>query len=524
MQITGDILIGSRFVSPGDRPLQALNPATGEAMEPAFGFAGEDEIEQACALAWTAFHAYRATDRETRAGFLETMAENIMAIGDQLIERATAETALPRVRIESERARTVGQLMLFADVVRSGDALELRIDHALPERKPMPRPDLRVRTIPLGPVAVFGASNFPLAFSVAGGDTASALAAGCPVIVKGHPAHPGTGEIVARAVQKAVADCGLPEGVFSYLLGAVETGSTLVADPRIKAVGFTGSRGGGLAVVGIAAARPEPIPVYAEMSSTNPVYLLPAALALRAEQMGRDFVGSLTLGAGQFCTNPGLLFGLAGPDFDTFLASAGAALKQWEPPAMLTPGICKAFEAGVEALSQHNKVETVARGRVGNGVNQATAALFATDAESFLADEALGREVFGSSSLAIRCDSAETIYRLSEALEGQLTATIHVEPRDADMARRLVPVLERKAGRIIVNGWPTGVEVSHAMVHGGPFPATSDSRTTSVGSLAIRRFLRPICYQNVPSDLLPAELRDDGDPSVPRLVDGKREL
>ncbi len=524
MQITGDILIGSGFVSPGDRPLRALNPATGEAMEPAFGFAGEAEIEKACALAWTAFHAYRDSNREERARFLETVADNIMAIGDALIERATAETGLPRARIEGERARTVGQLKLFAEVVRSGEALELRIDHALPDRKPMPRPDLRVRTIPLGPVAVFGASNFPLAFSVAGGDTASALAAGCPVIVKGHPAHPGTGELVARAVQAAVASCGLPEGVFSYLLGAVETGSALVADTRIKAVGFTGSRGGGMALVGIAAARPDPIPVYAEMSSTNPVYLLPAALQARADALGRDFIGSLTMGAGQFCTSPGLVFALAGPDFDTFLNAAAAALKEWEPPAMLTPGICEAYEAGVEALSQHNKVETVARGRVGNGVNQGTGALFATDAESFLADETLGHEIFGSSSLAVRCDNVETMLGLSEALEGQLTATVHMESADAEVARRLVPVLERKVGRILVNGWPTGVEVSHAMIHGGPFPATSDSRTTSVGSLAIRRFLRPVCYQNLPQDLLPAELRDDEDLGVPRLVDGKRQV
>ena len=382
-------------------------------------------------------------------------------------------------------------------MVRRGEWLDLRIDPALPERKPLPRADLRLRNIGLGPVAVFGASNFPLAFSVAGGDTASALAAGCPVVVKGHPAHPGTGELVGRAIQAAVASSGLPEGVFSLLLGEIETGSALVADPRIKAVGFTGSRGGGMALVGIAASRPEPIPVYAEMSSSNPVYLLPAALSARADAIGREFIASLTMGAGQFCTNPGLVFGLEGADLDRFLDSAATALKAHEPPPMLTPGIHKAYERGVQALSEHNQVETVARGRVGQGVNQGQGALFATDAQSFMADERLGHEVFGSSSLVVRCPDVDTLVTLSERLEGQLTATLQMEPADTEIARRLIPILERKCGRILANGWPTGVEVGHAMVHGGPFPATSDSRTTSVGSLAIRRFLRPVCYQDL---------------------------
>jgi 2,5-dioxopentanoate dehydrogenase len=519
---TGDILIGARRVRGRDRSFRATNPATGEILDPAFAFAGASEVEEACTLAWDAFHVYRQTGLEDRARFLETIATKILDLGDALIERATAETGLPRARIEGERGRTVGQLKLFAEVVRSGEWLDVRIDRAVPERKPLPRPDLRERHIPLGPVAVFGASNFPLAFSVAGGDTASALAAGCPVVVKGHPAHPGTGELVGQAIQAAAASCGMPEGVFSLLLGAVETGLALVADPRIKAVGFTGSRAGGMALVAIANARPEPIPVYAEMSSINPVYLLPGALAARAEALGGAFVNSLTMGAGQFCTNPGLVFAVASPDLDRFLDAAAIALKAYAPPPMLTPGIHEAYETGVKALSEHNRVETVARGCVGEGVNQGQGALFATDAKSFMADRRLGHEVFGSSSIVVRCDDADALVDLSEQLEGQLTATLHLEPSDHDLARRLVPILERKAGRVLANGWPTGVEVSHAMVHGGPFPATSDSRTTSVGSLAIRRFLRPVCYQDLPTALLPDELKDDSPLKIPRLVNGTR--
>ena len=518
--VTGDILLGGQRVAGGQRSFHAINPATGETLEPAFAFAGPAEVERACDLAWAAFPVYRATGLEERARFLETIAANILELGDALVERACAETGLPRGRIEGERGRTVGQLRLFAEVVRQGEWMDLRIDPALPDRKPLPRPDLRLRNIPLGPVAVFGASNFPLAFSVAGGDTASALAAGCPVVVKGHPAHPGTGELVGRAVQAAVASCGLPEGVFSLLLGEVETGSALVAHPHIKAVGFTGSRGGGVALGRIAAARAEPIPVYAEMSSINPVYLLPEALAARAEALGREFVGSLTMGAGQFCTNPGLVFAIEGEGLDRFVAAASEALGASAPQPMLTPGIHKAYEAGVKALAEHESVKTLARGQVGEGIAQGSGALFATDADSFASDERLGHEVFGSSSLVVRCRDAEALVTLSERLEGQLTATLQMELADAPLARRLTEVLELKAGRILANGWPTGVEVAHAMVHGGPYPAPSDSRTTSVGTLAIRRFLRPVCYQNLLPDLLPPELRDGT--KLPRLVDGAR--
>jgi NADP-dependent aldehyde dehydrogenase len=520
--ISGQILIGSNFVSSKQCDLRAINPATGKALEPAFAFAGAEEVEHACRLASEAFNAYRSTNIDERAIFLERIANNILDIGQELIERAAAETGLSRDRIEGERARTVGQLKLFADVVRQGEWLDLRIDTAMPDRKPVPRSDLRLRNVPVGPVAVFGASNFPLAFSVAGGDTASALAAGCPVVVKGHPAHPGTGELVARAVQAAVQSCSLPEGVFSFLPGAAETGAALVADPRIKAVGFTGSRGGGMALVRIANDRPEPIPVYAEMSSINPVYLLPGALTARGDKIARDFVGSLTLGAGQFCTNPGLVFAITGSHLENFLGAAANALGTHSPPPMLSPQIHKAYEAGVRALAEHNVVETIGRGQVGEGINQGQSAIFATSARDFLSDPRLTHEVFGSSSLVVRCPDEETLIEVSKRLEGQLTATLHMDSSDNGIARRLLPILEQKAGRILVNGWPTGVEVAHAMVHGGPFPATSDARSTSVGTLAIRRFLRPVCYQDFPADLLPEELRDRDGLKLPKLLNGAR--
>ncbi|PWC35737.1 aldehyde dehydrogenase (NADP(+)) [Azospirillum sp. TSO35-2] len=521
MTLTGEMLIGAQSHRGGDGDFHAINPATGETLEPGFGGGGAAEVERACALAWDAFDAFRDSGLEQRAAFLEAVAQNILDLGDELITRAMAESGLPRPRLEGERGRTVGQLRLFAQVVREGSWLEARIDPALPDRAPLPRADLRQRHIALGPVAVFGASNFPLAFSVAGGDTASAFAAGCPVVVKGHPAHPGTSELVGRAIQAAVAACGLHEGVFSLLFGAgIAIGTALVADPRIKAVGFTGSRRGGLALMEVAAKRPEPIPVYAEMSSINPVFLMPAALAARAEALGKGFVASLTMGAGQFCTNPGILLGVAGPDLDRFVAAAVAALGGSAAATMLTPGIHQAFDAGVAKLAGAAAVETLARGTACSGPNQAQAAFFTTTAEAFLADEGLQEEVFGAASLLIRCPDVATMRRVAERLEGQLTATLQMDTADVPAVGGLIPTLERKAGRILANGWPTGVEVCHAMVHGGPFPATSDSRTTSVGTLAIRRFLRPVCYQDLPAELLPEALRDGNPLGLWRRVDG----
>ena len=518
--INGAILVGA-----GERQRDpkffAVDPSTGAERPTAFSEAGAEDVADAGALAEAAFARFAGLEPDARARFLETVAENILAIGDDLIVTAMAETGLPRVRLEGERGRTVGQLKLFAQVVRQGDWLEVAIDPALPERTPLPRADLRRMNLPLGPVAVFGASNFPLAFSVAGGDTAAAFAAGCPVVVKGHPAHPGTGELVARAIQAAVAACDLPEGVFAYLPGTSNAlGGALVADPRIKAVGFTGSRAGGLALVRIAAQRSEPIPVYAEMSSINPVVLLPAALAARAEGLGKAFVQSLTLGAGQFCTNPGLVIALEGPDLDRFVASAASAIVESQPAVMLTPGIHASFERGVGALASHGSVTEVARARVGEGVNQACGALFQADAAAFLQDPALSHEVFGSSAILIRCRDLQQMAAVIAGLEGQLTATVQLDDADRTAAAQLLPALQRKAGRVLANGWPTGVEVTHAMVHGGPYPATSDGRSTSVGSLAMMRFLRPVCYQDLPDALLPPALQSANPWKLARRIDG----
>lgn len=521
MNISGELLIGRQAVRGGAGTIHAIDAATGATLEPAFGGATPEQLDQACALAWQAFDTYRETAPERRADFLEAIAANILALGDVLIERCVSESGLLRARIEGERGRTVGQLHLFAGMLRQGDFLELRVDPAQPERKPLPRPDLRLRHIPLGPVAVFGASNFPLAFSVAGGDTASALAAGCPVIVKAHPAHPGTSGLVGRAIKQAVRELDLPEGTFSLLFDAgLAVGQGLVADRRIKAVGFTGSRAGGMALMAIAAARPEPIPVFAEMSSINPVLLFPHALAHRAAAIGEAFAGSLTLGAGQFCTNPGLVLAVAGEGLDRFLESAAASLARIGAQSMLTPGILRAYCNGVGTLAQHPRVQAVARGQAGNDM-QGQAALFCTDADAFLADAALRHEVFGASSLVVRCRDLAEMRRVVESLDGQLTAALHLDAGDHDAARTLLPSLERLAGRILVNGFGTGVEVGHAMVHGGPWPATSDGRTTSVGSLAIARFVRPVSYQDMPADLLPPSLRPDSRQRHTWRLDGK---
>lgn len=522
MPLTGDMLIGHAGVHGTAGEFHAHDPATGDTLLPAFGGGDRDTVARACELARIAFDAYREMTHGVRAAFLETIAARILDCGDELIERAMAETGLTRARLEGERARTLSQLRLFAETVREGSFVEARIDPALPDRKPLPRSDLRQRHIALGPVAVFGASNFPLAFSVAGGDTASALAAGCPVVVKAHNAHLGTSELVGRAVQRAVAECNLPEGVFSMLFGSgTDIGSALVADPRIKAVGFTGSRSGGTALMSVAAQRREPIPVYAEMSSINPVYLLPSALHTRAAAIGKAFVASLTLGAGQFCTNPGLVLAIDGPDLAEFISYASTELSSWPAATMLTKGIHSAFEAGVQKMNSHIRVKPIARGKPSAGGCQGSAALFATDAAVFLADMALHEEIFGAASLLIRCKDFAELCEVAERLQGQLTATLQLDQADLPLARRLMPILERKVGRILVNGFPTGVEVSHAMVHGGPYPATSDGRSTSVGTLAIRRFLRPVCYQDMPAALLPDALVDANPLGLWRRYDGE---
>lgn len=521
MSITGEMLIGNSAIKGGDSAIYAVNPTTGERMEPAFSGGSKEDVNLACKLAEAAFDPYRNTSLEQRAIFLETIADEIHALGDALVQRAVAESGLPQARIEGERGRTIGQLKLFASVVRTGNWLDARIDTAMPDREPLPRSDLRSRQIPLGPVAVFGASNFPLAFSVAGGDTASALAAGCPVIVKAHSAHPGTSELVARAIVHAANKCAMPEGVFSLLFGCGnEVGSDLVAHPAIKAVGFTGSRAGGLALMNIAANRAEPIPVYAEMSSINPVFLLPSALKQDADALATGFVGSLTMGAGQFCTNPGLVIGLAGDDLNTFMSTAKAALSDVAAQTMLTAGIHSAYTLGVGDLSANGAVSEIGNSLPSTEPNRCQARLYATTANQFLADDSLSKEVFGAASLIIQCDSLDELLAVADQLEGQLTATMQLNNDDTQIAKKLLSILELKAGRVLCNGYPTGVEVCHAMVHGGPFPATSDSRTTSVGSAAILRFLRPVSYQDMPAWLLPAELQDENRFGLTRLMNG----
>ncbi len=524
MQITGDLLIGQSTVRGTGRVLYAIDPATGDAIaQPGFASGDAASVERACLLASAAFDPFRQAPLETRAAFIESIADGIGALGSVLIERAHAETGLPKARLEGERARTVGQLRLFAALVREGRWLAATLDAALPDRQPLPRSDLRMRKIPLGPVAVFGASNFPLAFSVAGGDTASAFAAGCPVVVKAHGAHLGTSELVGRVVQAAVAQHGLPDGTFSLIFGEGNAvGEALVAHPAIKAVGFTGSRHGGLALMRVAAARPEPIPVHAEMSSINPVFLLPGALAQRADSIARGFVDSLALGAGQFCTNPGVVIALDGAELDGFMERAGEALSARAAQTMLTPAIQSACAAGIARLTEQNAVSVAARGLEEGGPTQARAMLFATDAGTFLDNAVLSDEIFGPVSIVVRCKDAAEMLQIATKLEGQLTATLHLDAgADLDLARELLPILERKAGRVLANGFPTGVEVSHAMVHGGPFPATSDSRTTSVGTSAIERFLRPVCYQDLPAELLPEALRDGNPLGLWRLEDGE---
>jgi alpha-ketoglutaric semialdehyde dehydrogenase len=519
--LTGEMLIGATSVRGTAGSFRAVNPATGEAVEPEFGQGDQVDVDRAATLAHDAFDTYRATAPAQRADFLDSIAANIEGLGDELIERAQVESGLPRARLEGERTRTTSQLRLFAELLRGGTATGVRIDPAQPERTPVPRLDIRQRLIGLGPVAVFGSSNFPLAFSNAGGDTASALAAGCPVVVKVHNAHPGTALLVAGAVAAAVAEHGLPEGVYSSLVGAGNSiGAALVAHPAIKAVGFTGSRAGGLALVDIASKRREPIPVYAEMSSINPVFIFPSAAT---KEVASGFVGSLTLGSGQFCTNPGLVFAPKGAEGDAFARSVGRLIAEATGQTMLTSGIREAFESGTSRFASAPGVETLAEGAPGDGPNAPAPVVFSTDAERLREEESLQDEIFGASSLVARYDSLDELLSIAEALEGQLTATIHATASENEQVRQLLPILERKVGRILYNGWPTGVEVNHSMVHGGPFPSTSDSRTTSVGTLAIQRFLRPVAYQNLPDELLPEPVADANPWNQVRSIDGRIE-
>ena len=521
--LTGANFIGPRESRGGGTSFHAEDPATGARLEPPFAEASPVEVDAAARAAEAAFEAYAALPPARRAAFLRALAERIAAQANGLVERAGQETALPRPRLEGERGRTANQARLFADLVDEGSWVDARIDRAQPDRKPAPKPDLRRMLVPLGPVAVFGASNFPLAFSVAGGDTVSALASGCPVVVKAHPAHPGASELAARAILAAARETGMPDGVFSMVHGpSPAVGLALVAHPAVRAVAFTGSFRGGKALYDTAARRDEPIPVFAEMGSANPVFVLPEALAERGEAIAAALSASVTLGAGQFCTNPGLILVAPSDAAGAFVARLGTLLAEAPAGTMVHAGIKAAYDAELAAAAARPGVVLSARasGRGPNAATDAHPALLLADAATF----ALGRldaEIYGPATLAVRCASREEVLTAARRLRGHLTATVHATDRDLADFAELLPVLAGKAGRVVVNGVPTGVEVTHAMHHGGPWPATTDSRATSVGSAAILRFVRPVSFQDVPERALPAELQSANPRGVWRLVDGR---
>jgi len=497
----GKHLIAGEWIATDDT--FTSEPASGEAHS--FSVGNPQLVDQAAKAAEEAFTTYGYTTREERAAFLDTIADEIEARGDEITEIGTSESGLPEARLQGERGRTTGQLRLFAEHIRKGDYLDRRHDEALPDRAPAPRPDLRMMQRPIGPVAVFGASNFPLAFSTAGGDTAAALAAGCPVVVKGHGAHPGTGEIVAEAIHAAIGKCNMPKGTFSLVQGGNrQVGQTLVQHPLIKAVGFTGSLAGGRALFDLCAQRPEPIPFFGELGSVNPMFLLPEAVAARGASIGEGWAGSLTMGAGQFCTNPGIAIVLDGPEADAFTNAAKDALAGTGPQVMLTDGIAKAYRDGRDRVAASKGVQEVLTSTCDQ--RNATPYLYETDGTTWLENEELGEEVFGPLGLVVRVADMDQMKQVASSLRGQLTCTLHMDDGDAGAARALLPILERKAGRLLANGFPTGVEVSDSMVHGGPYPASTNFGATSVGTLSIRRFLRPVCYQNLPENVLPADI------------------
>lgn len=521
LELTGLSIIGSKRGRKSGITFNAFEPYAGVAIEPPFHSAEPEELETAAELAEQARIPYGRTPARERAQFLRTIAESIEALGDTLIARASLETGLPNARFVGERGRTCGQLRMFADVLDEGSWVDARIDHAIPDRQPIPKPDIRSMLRPIGPVAVFCASNFPLAYSVAGGDTASALAAGCPVIVNAHIAHPGTAELVGIAVAKAVKICGMPEGTFSLLFSdGYDLGQALVKHPVIKAVGFTGSRRGGRALMDLAAARPEPIRVYTEMSSVNPTFILPNSIRERGDSIVAGLHASVTGGVGQFCTKPGLVFVPSDRESDVFVSKLRGLMTQTEPLPLLTKGIRDSYnsanekrETEVEIASSNNNSRLA-----GFAVDPS---IFETSADGFLADPGLSEEIFGPTTLLIRSNGHEDLLSIAHSLEGQLTASIHGTEDDLHEYADLVAILETKVGRLIFNGFSTGVEVCPSMVHGGPYPATSDSRSTAVGSRAITRFARLVCFQNFPDASLPDELKEDNPYDIWRLVDNE---
>ena len=519
--IIGRSIIGPDRGAATGKTFRAFNPQTGEAVGPDFHSASLDELNRAADLADKARIPYGNLPGRERAKFLRVIADNIEALGDTLIERATLETALPNARFVGERGRTCGQLRMFADLLDEGSWVDARIDHADATREPIPKPDVRSMLRPVGPVAVFCASNFPLAYSVAGGDTASALAAGCPVIVNAHIAHPGTAELVGIAVADAAKTCGIPEGVFSLLFSSgYDIGQALVRHPAIKAVGFTGSRRGGRALMDIAAARPEPIPVYTEMSSVNPTFILPSAIRERGEALVNGLHASVTTGVGQFCTKPGLVFLPKDEASDAFVSAFSHSISSTHPSPLLTGGIKSNFDSGsIQRSSKVSQVTTDAGSDLtGFSVNPS---VFETSAVEFLNTPELNEEIFGPTTLLIRSNDHDELVAIARSLEGQLTASVHGTEDDLKEYADLIVILETKVGRLIFNGFSTGVEVCSSMVHGGPYPATSDGRSTAVGSRSITRFARLVCFQNFPDAALPEELKEENPLRVWRTVDGE---
>jgi NADP-dependent aldehyde dehydrogenase len=488
-------IIGYRLPAGGGSAFQAFNPTTGSAMAPEFHEATFDEINEAASLADRAFADYRKTTSTQRSLFLETIASNIEVLGDELLQTINTETALPLARLSGERSRTTAQLRLFAQLLRDGNWNRPIIDEAIPERKPIPRSEIIQVKVPLGVVVVFGASNFPLAFSVAGGDTVSALAAGCPVIFKAHPAHPATCQLIGMAIIKAATQTDMPEGVFSLLHGfSHEVGSMLVTHPLVKAVAFTGSFKGGKAIYDLAVRRKIPIPVYAEMGSVNPLFFLPGAVSQGGESLAIQFAQSVTLGSGQFCTNPGICIFMDNDESRSFIGKTADAISAAVLHPLLTKGIAEAYTSGL------NKQKSLPGARVVSTKSEmpVSPTLLSVPAKDFLQNPDYFEEVFGPSTLAVLAASEKELYQVAEKMPGQLTASIHAAETDYPQASHLLDLLSQKAGRVLMNGFPTGVEVCHAMVHGGPFPATTDSRSTSVGTTSIYRFTRPVCYQNFP--------------------------
>jgi NADP-dependent aldehyde dehydrogenase len=522
-RLFGRSLIGFREGSGSGEPSYATDPTSGQHLQPGFVAATAEEVELAVRLASEAFAVYSRVSGPHRGAFLRRIAANIESIAADIVERAHLETALPKARLQGETARTCAQLRLFAAVAVEGSWVDARIDCADPDRKPAAKPDIRSMLRPLGPVVVFGASNFPLAFSVAGGDTASALASGNPVIVKAHAAHPATSELVGQMLRESVRECGLPEGVFSLLFGSgAQIGTALMKHPLVKAGGFTGSRAAGRTLMDVAAARPNPIPFYAEMSSTNPVFILPGALRERGETIAAGLHTSFTLGAGQFCTKPGMVFLPHGNEAASFTDKLRQLVDGSVPFHLLTRSIHSSYDSALAGRKADAAVTLVAEApkatqSAGFAVGSA---LFETDAATFL-DSDLDGEIFGPTTLLVRHSSRDQILEIARSLEGHLTATIHGTEQDLLDFSDLIAILENKVGRLVFNGFPTGVEVCHAMVHGGPYPSTSDGRSTSVGTRAIFRFTRPVCYQGFPDEGLPQELKNENPLGIWRMVDGQ---